>query len=107
MYNSITHFYHEIPEGFSIFHMAAKWGISCLIDFGLTNLTKITEPSNSCASSNGFDNANFKAQNGVTPLEEAVRAGQIDVTAIFLKKIMAGMVIDLEVPLAAASIKKN
>ena len=95
------------PEGFTIFHVAARWGISSLAHFGLTNMTKIAESSNSHASSKEFDNADFKAQNGVTPLEEAVRAGQIDVTAIFLEKMMPGRVIDLEVPLAAASTKKN
>ena len=105
MYNSTTYSFSRIPKGFSIFHVAAKWGIPCLVHFGLTNMTKITEPSNSCASSKGFDNADFKTENGVTPLEEAVRAGQIDVTAIFLEKIMPGMVIDLKVLLAAASIE--
>ena len=70
--------FSNIPKGFSIFHVAAKWGIPCLIDFGLTNMTKMAEPiaSNPCASRKEFDNAAFKAQNGVTPLEEAVRAGQ-------------------------------
>ncbi|KAN0077784.1 hypothetical protein V8E54_006088 [Elaphomyces granulatus] len=105
MYDSITYYSSMHRKGFSIFHVAAKWGISCLVDFGLTNLTKIPEPSNSCASSKGFDNADFKTQDGVTPLEEAVRAGQIDVTAMFLEKIMPGMVIDLKVLLAAASIE--
>ncbi|KAN0078747.1 hypothetical protein V8E54_005260 [Elaphomyces granulatus] len=104
MYDS-THFYSKTPKGFSIFHVAAKWGIPCLVHFGLTNLTKIIEPSNSCASNKGFDNADFKARNGMTPLEVAVRAGQIDVTAVFLEKIIPGMVIDLKVLLAAASIQ--
>jgi ankyrin repeat protein len=70
-------------------------------------MRKMAEPSNSCASSKEFDNAAFKAQNGVTPLEEAVRAGQIDVTAIFLEKITPGTIIDREVLLAAASIEEN
>ncbi|KAN0077644.1 vegetative incompatibility protein HET-E-1 [Elaphomyces granulatus] len=107
MYNSTACFSSRTPKGFSIFHVAARWGISCLVHFGLTNMTTITEPGNSCASSKEFDNADFKAQSGVTPLEEAVRAGQIDMTAIFLEKIMPGMVMDLEVPLAAASTNKN
>src|SRR5882762_5085765 len=105
MYNSTTGSFSTIPKGFSIFHVAAKWGISCLVHFGLTNPTKISEPSDSCASSKGFDNADFKTHRGVTPLEQAVRAGQVDVTAIFLEKIMPGMVIDLNVLLAAASVK--
>src|SRR3984957_3728650 len=103
MYNSTM--YSKTPKGFSIFHVAAKWGISCLVHFGWTNITKLAEPSNSCASSKEFDNDDFKTENGVTPLEEAVRAGQTDMTAIFLEKITPGMVIDLAVPLAAASIK--
>ena len=95
MYNSTTDFNSGTLKGFSIFHVAARWGISCLVHFGLTNMTKIAEPGNSCASSKEFDNADFKTQDGVTPLEEAVRAGQIGVTAIFLEKIMPGMVMDL------------
>src|SRR5882762_2718273 len=79
MYNSTTYSFSTIQKGFSIFHVAAKWGIPCLVDFGLTNLTKITEPSNACASSKEFDNADFKTQDGVTPLEVAVEAGQIGV----------------------------
>ncbi|KAN0077667.1 hypothetical protein V8E54_005971 [Elaphomyces granulatus] len=104
MYNSTT---YSPLEGFSIFHVAARWGISCLVHFGLSNMTKIAELGNSCASSKEFDNADFKTQDGVTPLEEAVRAGQIGVTAIFLEKIMPGMVMGLEVALAAALTKKN
>ncbi|KAN0070390.1 hypothetical protein V8E54_011259 [Elaphomyces granulatus] len=105
MYYSTTYLFSTTPKGFSIFHVAAKWGIPCLVHFGWTNMTKLAEPSNSCASSKEFDNADFKTENGVTPLEEAVWAGQTDMTAIFLEKIMPGMVIDLAVPLAAASIK--
>ena len=36
MYNSTTEFSSRISEGVSIFHVAAKWGISCLAHFGLT-----------------------------------------------------------------------
>ena len=80
MFNSIM-VYPQIPRGFSIFHVAARWSILCLVDFGLTNMTKMDEPiaSNSCASRQEFDNAAFKAQNGVTALETAVWAGHIDV----------------------------
>jgi hypothetical protein len=41
----------------------------------------------------------------VTTLEEAVRPGQIYVTAIFLEKIMHGTLIDFKAPLAAMSIE--
>ena len=64
-------------------------------------MTKLAEPSKE------FDNGDFKTENGVTPLEEAVRAGQIGVTAIFLEKIMPGAVMDLKMLLAAASTEKN
>ena len=84
--------------------MAAKWGILCLVEFGLP---EITEPSNSCASSKEFDNGAFKAQYGATPLEEAVRAGHIDVATIFLEKTTPGKIIDREVLVAAASIEEN
>jgi hypothetical protein len=50
--------YFHIPEGFQYF-MSQKNGV--IADFGLTNLTKITEPNNSYASSKAFDNADFKA----------------------------------------------
>ena len=66
-------------------------------------MTKVAEPSNPCPSSKGFDNADFKTQNGVTPLEEAVRAGQIDVIAVFLEKAMPGTIIHWGVPIAEAS----
>jgi NACHT domain-containing protein len=105
MYNSIVKYSTIIPQGFSIFHVAAKWGISCLVYFGLTNMTKMVEPSNRCASSKGFNDADFKAQNGATPLEEAVRAGQIDVIAVFLDKIMPGTIIHWRVSVTAASAK--
>jgi NACHT domain len=37
MYNTMTRsFDSKIPKGFSIFHVAAKWGILFLVEFGLT-----------------------------------------------------------------------
>ncbi|KAN0077840.1 hypothetical protein V8E54_006144 [Elaphomyces granulatus] len=109
MYKSTTNIFSRIGERFSIFHVAAKWGISCLVDFGLTDMTKIADPSNSnsCASSRVFDNAKFKTQYGVTPLEEATEAGQIDIMALFLERTMPRTIIDWRVPLAAASMKEN
>ena len=66
-------------------------GVSrCLVNFGLI-MTKMVEPSDSCASTK--DNSNFKTQNGVTPLEEAVRAGQIDAMDILLETIMPKTII--------------
>jgi hypothetical protein len=103
MYNFTSSLFSGITEGSSIFHVAAKWGIPCLVHFGLTNLTKVAEPGNPCASSKGFNNADFKAQNDMTPLEEAVQAGQIDVIAVFLEKAIPGTITHWGLPIAAAS----
>ncbi|KAN0071991.1 Pfs, NACHT, and ankyrin domain protein, partial [Elaphomyces granulatus] len=104
MYNS-TGGYSRIPKDFSIFHVAAKWGISCLVHFGLANMTKMAEPSNPCPSSKGFDNADFMTRRGGTPLEVAVEAGQIDVIAVFLEKAMPGTIIHYGVPIAEALVE--
>jgi hypothetical protein len=98
-----------ISKGFSIFHVAAKWGIPRLVQFALTNREDI--PEKEALSATGkeaqFDDAEFEADNGVTPLEQAAIAGQAVAMATLLDKGASNMVIRRRVLLAAVESQKN
>lgn len=95
--------YSDISKGFSIFHVAAKWGIPRLVQFALTNREDISAKEKEVK----FNDAEFETDDGVTPLEEAAIAGQAKVMATFLDKGVSNMIIRGSVSLAAAKNKKK
>ncbi|KAE8381512.1 hypothetical protein BDV26DRAFT_289364 [Aspergillus bertholletiae] len=76
----------DTPKGFSIFHVAARWGIKCLIPFALGDM-QVCRQSEDMSSIEGrklYIDAEFKADNGVSPLQEAAKQGHVGIVATLL-----------------------
>ncbi|KAF7168290.1 hypothetical protein CNMCM6106_003531 [Aspergillus hiratsukae] len=105
MYRNMRPF-ERIPEMFSVFHVAARWGIASLLHFALSEISgrdekQSTQDNNGDIS--GYDDLMFEAENGVTPLEEAAREGRTDIIDILLENELSTMVIRTAVVVAAAN----
>jgi hypothetical protein len=79
LYNHIRK-HSQLPDGFSIFHVAARWGIVPLLDFAMSEI-KLESPS----ASFSFEDARFAAKDGVSPIAEAANAGQVEVLRSLLR----------------------
>jgi WD40 repeat protein len=97
LYNQIRK-HAQLPEGFSIFHVAARWGIVPLLDFAMSEI-KRESPDASFA----FEDAQFATKDGISPIEEAGNAGQVDILRSLLR---ANPFISHSAVLAAVSNEK-
>ncbi|KAL5001352.1 hypothetical protein BDV10DRAFT_182585 [Aspergillus recurvatus] len=93
------------PLGFSIFHIAARWGIPLLIKFAASML-EMKAPSGGGQGPEGmqpvYDDSEFEASNGITPLGEAAKAGHVDAMELLLELGHPKMTIRCSVMEAAA-----
>ncbi|GAM42233.1 Pfs, NACHT, and Ankyrin domain protein [Talaromyces pinophilus] len=100
----------RIPEGFSIFHVAARWGIGSLAEFALSQRSESeqTQWSNSGLSRRyPYNDSEFVAKNDVTPLEEAAKAGKKEIMVILLQNTPTTMNVKPAVVEAAAANPKH
>ncbi|KUL91027.1 hypothetical protein ZTR_01003 [Talaromyces verruculosus] len=100
----------RIPKDFSIFHVAARWGIGPLAEFALSQRSKSeqTQLSNSGTSRRyPYNDSDFTAKNGVTPLEEAAKAGKKEIMVILLQNTPTAMNVKPAVVEAAAANPKH
>lgn len=97
----------KIPEGFSIFHIAARWGIRAIAKFALSQQSKNenTRWFNSRRPFRYLYNDSDFVANNVTPLEEAARAGKYEIMVILLQHPPSTMNIKPAVVVAAAANK--
>jgi DNA polymerase III delta prime subunit len=100
----------RIPKRFSIFHVAARWGIGPLAEFALSQRSKSeqTQLSNSGTSRRyPYNDSDFMAEKGVTPLEEAAKAGKKEIMVILLQNTPTAMNVKPAVVEAAAANRKH
>lgn len=100
-------FHHRserIPEGFSIFHIAARWGIRSLAEFALSQKSKSEKIR--WFRRYPYNDSHFVA-NSITPLEEAARAGRHEIMVIFLQNAPTTMDVKPAVFEAAAAHRKH
>jgi hypothetical protein len=98
--------FERIPEGFSVFHVAARWGVAFLVHFALSEISGRDEMQSSRDNDRDirrYDDSEFVAANRVTPLEEAARGGRTDIIHVLLENALPAMVIRTEVVVAAAA----
>ncbi|KAL3457024.1 hypothetical protein BJX64DRAFT_293534 [Aspergillus heterothallicus] len=89
-----------IPDGFSILHVAARWGIEEVTRFALDSIR-------SRAGNNIYQDDDFTAKNAGTPLQEAARRGNIAVLAMISNARPPGSVLHEKILTAAASNETN
>ncbi len=92
--------YPRIPEKFSILHIAARWGISTLVDY----VFRLGAQEQHAEKSTRFIIDCVDAS-GVTPLEQAVRSGYPEIVSILLD--LGGKVTTLVVKAAAGNYKSG
>jgi WD40 repeat protein/nucleoside phosphorylase len=97
LYNQIRK-HSQLPEGFSIFHVAARWGIVPLLDFAMSERKR-----ESSDDSFSFEDVRFATEDGVSPIEEAANAGQVEILRSLLR---ANPSISQSAVLAAVSNEK-
>ncbi|KAH7159346.1 hypothetical protein DER46DRAFT_536232, partial [Fusarium sp. MPI-SDFR-AT-0072] len=93
----------EIPERFSVFHVAARWGIAYMVDFALLSQTN----HHTSAQIPEFMDAGFMDSNKMTPLEVAAESGHIAVARRMLDLARPRMEVSERVVLATASTWYN
>ncbi|KAJ5813460.1 uncharacterized protein N7503_000210 [Penicillium pulvis] len=71
---------YPVPERFSIFHVAAIWGVSALVDFALGLGAQGSEDATHAVHINCIDSA------GKTPLEYAAKWGDHNIVAVLLSQ---------------------
>ncbi|EGU78519.1 hypothetical protein FOXB_10970, partial [Fusarium oxysporum f. sp. conglutinans Fo5176] len=92
-----------IPERFSVFHVAAQWGIPYMVDYAL-----LSRPNDDTSAQRpGFVDAMFINDDGMTPLEGAAKTGYIAVARRMLGRAEPGMRVSKRVVLAAAESWDN
>ncbi|KAF7122890.1 hypothetical protein CNMCM5793_001000 [Aspergillus hiratsukae] len=77
---------HYVPFKFSIFHLAARWGVPSLIFHALSRQS-LCEPGNIKAENLHLPQdhlINSRCSNGTTPLEESAIQGHLDVFNVLL-----------------------
>jgi hypothetical protein len=102
--------FEKIPERFSVFHVAARWGIASLVHFALSEISGRDEMQSTRGDDRDirrYDDSEFVAANRVTPLEEAAREGRTDIIHVLLENALPAMVIRTEVVVAAAANQQN
>ncbi|PKX98642.1 SPRY-domain-containing protein [Aspergillus novofumigatus IBT 16806] len=102
--------FERIPEGFSVFHVAARWGIASLVHFALSEISGCDDMQSTRDNDRDirrYDDSEFVAANRVTPLEEAAREGRADIIHVLLKNALPAMVIRTEVVVAAAANQQS
>ncbi|KAF4186123.1 hypothetical protein CNMCM8927_003181 [Aspergillus lentulus] len=102
--------FERIPERFSVFHVAAGWGIASLVHFALSEISGRDEMQSTRDNDRDirrYDDSEFVAANRVTPLEEAVKEGRTDIVHVLLKNALPAMVVRTEVVVAAAANQQN
>ncbi|KAF7167251.1 hypothetical protein CNMCM5623_000613 [Aspergillus felis] len=76
-----------VPFKFSIFHVAARWGIPALVSHALSRQSRLCEPGNAEAENFHLlrDHLiNSRCSNGTTPLEESAIQGHLNVFGVLL-----------------------
>ncbi len=71
--------YAKVPYNMSLFHIAARWGIPCLIHHALQRPAEPTIQQENC-------NINALFSGGRTPLEESAIAGHVDIFQLLLEQ---------------------
>ncbi|KAL2819020.1 hypothetical protein BDW59DRAFT_165298 [Aspergillus cavernicola] len=101
-YNSLQRYHLDrLDAGFSIFHAAARWGVPQLVRYALDCADLNSHGDNPAYRSKIVDVA-FKTAEGLTPLAEAARSGQIESMEFLLEKGPQDQEINDEVIKAAA-----
>ncbi|KAH7161129.1 hypothetical protein EDB81DRAFT_943854 [Dactylonectria macrodidyma] len=92
-----------IPKSFSVFHVAARWGIAQMVDHALDSKSK----QGAFAQEAEFVDSSFVNSWGQTPLEEAAYSGHVNVMRCLLDRAGADMSVPESVVSAAARNLKN
>jgi DNA polymerase III delta prime subunit len=92
--------YERITSNWSIFHVAAEWGLVPVVEYIFSKKAQIGEIQQ-------FDNMEFEESDGVTPLEVCARHGHSDVMAVLLERGHEKMVPREAVVVAAANSSGN
>ncbi|PLB50891.1 purine and uridine phosphorylase [Aspergillus steynii IBT 23096] len=78
---------HEVPFNFSIFHVAARWGIPCLISYVLSQQEAFNlEQREIISESLSHEYLSTISSDGRTPLDESASAGHLEVFTLLLEK---------------------
>ncbi|KAH8694191.1 hypothetical protein BGW36DRAFT_463772 [Talaromyces proteolyticus] len=88
--------FERIPEGYSIWHVTAKWGIISLVHYLLSDAKKSM-----------YHDDNWMASDGATPIEEAAKAGHIGMITLLLEKGNARIAAQNRILAAAARNTRN
>ncbi|KAK7592437.1 hypothetical protein V3481_007055 [Fusarium oxysporum f. sp. vasinfectum] len=92
-----------IPERFSVFHVAVRWGIPHVVDYALLSLSNDDTPE----QTPGFVDDVFINELIVTSLQEAARSGYTAVARRIRDRAEPGMRVPERVVRAAASASRN
>ncbi|KAI0886271.1 uncharacterized protein GGS22DRAFT_187509 [Annulohypoxylon maeteangense] len=79
---SNRHFYLEIPQGFSILHVAAQWGICTLVDY----VYSLNRQDHEGKESAVLVHPTRTDEHSITPLEIAVRGRYLEVISVILNR---------------------
>ncbi|PWI65028.1 hypothetical protein PCL_07440 [Purpureocillium lilacinum] len=90
----------DLPHGYSIFHVAGRWGIPALVDYALDT------PSYRGPRLEYVD-TDYVNMDGVTPLEEAARSGHSNIITALLYREKSNATVRTRVLLAAARNEIN
>lgn len=96
--------YAKVPYNMSIYHIAARWGVPCLIHYALPRLDGSSAEPTMQRGKNHNVNALFSG--GRTPLEESALAGHADVFQLLLEQTHGRIMKEAAVAQAAIGNKQ-